>query len=81
MSKCIFRLDHRHKVERDPAGTWIYSTCAIGYYTSRKRAKRIIEQYRSLPGFSDYPNGFRITKVRLNYDNYDFMEEYGDASI
>ncbi len=47
---------------------------SIGYFGSWRKARDIMKTYRStLPGFKDYPNNFCIKKVKVNKDNYFFL--------
>jgi len=53
----IYQLEHEYwKADYDPSGF------RLGYYASLEEAKEAREQYLSLPGFIDHPEGFRITK-------------------
>ncbi len=39
---------------------YYYDTKMIGIYSSKKKVQKIINKYLTLPGFSDYPNGFNL---------------------
>ena len=69
--KYIYSVSHSHLVD---AAKNVYDTKQIGYFSSRKKAEEIVEQYKHILGFKDYPDCFRIKKVELNYDDYDFKE-------
>lgn len=47
----------------------------IGYFGSWKKAREVMKKYRSsIKGFKDYPNDFLIRKIKLNEDNYYYLE-------
>ena len=47
----------------------------IGYFGSWKKARSVMKKYRStLPGFKEYPNCFIIKKMKVNKDNYYFLQ-------
>lgn len=47
----------------------------IGYFSSWKKAREMMKKYRSsIEGFKDYPNCFSIKKIKLNEDNYFYLE-------
>ncbi len=47
----------------------------IGYFSSWKKARTVMKKYRSsIEGFKDYPNDFQIRRIKLNEDNYYYLE-------
>lgn len=42
----------------------------VGIYSSRENAQLAIERMQSLPGFSDYPEGFSIDPYKLDEDHW-----------
>ena len=51
------------------------SLLKIGYFGSWKKARSLMKKYRStLPGFKEYPNCFIIQKMKVNKDNYYFLQ-------
>jgi hypothetical protein len=40
----------------------------IGIYSSRTKAEAAIERLRKMPGFRDFPNGFRIWETTLDVE-------------
>ena len=51
------------------------SLLMIGYFGSWKKARSVRKKYRStLPGFKEYPNCFIIKKMKVNKDNYYFLQ-------
>lgn len=60
----IYRLSH----ERDYGFDKL-----IGYYSSWKRARKVMRRYQSgVEGFKDYPNCFKIKKIKVNKDDLYF---------
>lgn len=54
----------KHVIEFIEDGELYTNTKLIAFFSTRKAAKKVIEEYRHLPGFCDYPYCFRITKMR-----------------
>ena len=51
------------------------SLLMIGYFGSWKKARSVMKKYRStLPRFKEYPNCFIIKKMKVNKDNYYFLQ-------
>lgn len=51
------------------------SLLMIGYFGSWKKARSVMKKYRStLLGFKEYPNCFIIKKMKVNKDNYYFLQ-------
>ena len=51
------------------------SLLMTGYFGSWKKARSVMKKYRStLPGFKEYPNCFIIKKMKVNKDNYYFLQ-------
>jgi hypothetical protein len=42
----------------------------IGVYSSKERAERVVESYRGLPGFAEYPEGFSISAYEIDKDHW-----------
>ncbi len=55
----IYRLMHYHGCTEDTHGNAI----SLGYYKDLATIYQVEKQYRKLPGFSQYPNGFCIFEV------------------
>lgn len=72
MLKYVYKLKHYHVVGHDNVGDELRSRKTIGYYSSLKKAKETIERYKNITGFKDYPDGFYIEKVEIDFDNYEF---------
>ena len=71
--KFVYRLIHKRKVGISTDGEKVYSTICIGFFSSVKMAKTVIEDYKKILGFQDYPNDFILEKIELNYDDYEFI--------
>ena len=83
----VYQLEHEYwKNDCDLSGF------RLGYYTSLEEAEQAREQYLTLPGFIDHPEGFKVTKhivnvkscskiwtVDLIFDEY--MEDYMAVGI
>lgn len=70
--KYIYSLSHSHLVSgQDPIDT--VDTKFIGYFSSYESACDIENKYKKIIGFKDYPDGFYIEKVQIDYDDYDFI--------
>lgn len=51
-----------------------HNSIGVGYFSSYKKARAVKKQYQStLPGFKDHQHGFKITKIKVNFDNYYFL--------
>lgn len=70
--KYVYCLHHNHKIEPD-GDKWICDTKSLGYYSTRAKAKKAIQFYKTVIGFKDYPNDFEIEKVPVDFDDYDFI--------
>ena len=57
----VFLLQHSYEIGE------IEETKIIGIYSSREKAEQVIEKYKKLPGFKEYPDTFYI-------DEYDTMK-------
>jgi len=43
----------------------------IGVYSTEDLANTVIEKYKNLPGFKDYPDGFNIDKYKMNSNSWE----------
>ena len=66
----VFKLIHQRYVEDDAT-----STIMIGFYSTHKKAKEVIERYKKIVGFKDYPNDFIIEKMEIDFDDFEFGGE------
>ncbi len=63
--KSVYFVQHEN-IEDD----YIEEPRTIGIYSSEKLAQEAVERAKKLSGFSDYPEGFQITKYILNKDQW-----------
>jgi len=60
----VYRLSHERASGFDKL---------IGYYSSWKKARKVMRFYQSnVEGFKDYPSCFIIKKIRINKDDFYF---------
>ena len=72
----VYMLTHRRITEfDDQSGENIYSTCLLGFFSTKAKCNEMIEHYLKQPGFIDYPNGFIIESVEANDD--DISAQFG----
>lgn len=63
--KYVFVIQH---LREDPDG---YDNVKfIGVYSTRELAERVVESYKRLPGFSEYPEGFYIDRYEIDKDHW-----------
>ncbi len=63
----VYMLTHRRIVEVDiQTGEKIYSTCLLGFFSTKTKCEEMIKHYLKQPGFIDYPNDFVIETVEAN---------------
>jgi len=67
--KFIYILDHTHLDENLPGGEDVK---LIGAYTSRKNAEEAQDRTKQLEGFKDHEEGFEISRLALNKDEWTF---------
>ena len=60
--RTVYRLYHQIEYYED--GELYTHTKQIAFLSTRKAALKIIEKFRHLPGFCDYPYGFKIDRMR-----------------
>ncbi|MEL1136604.1 hypothetical protein AAC978_15640 [Desulfitobacterium sp. THU1] len=60
----VFLLQHCYEVNN------IEEIKIIGIYSSRSKAELVVEKYKGLLGFRNYPNSFFIDEYRLDEDNW-----------
>lgn len=61
-------MEQLFAVFHDPPET--QSVKIIGIYTSEELAQAAIERTRSLPGFIDHPNAFKIDRYDIDQDHW-----------
>lgn len=71
--KYVYFVLHKNFVEYDAKGEEVNDIKHIGFYSTRRKAKAEIKKYKSVIGFRDYPKGFIIEKMKIDFDDYDFI--------
>ena len=61
-------LEHSRKVDSD-----IYESKLLGFFSTKGKAEQAILGYKTVIGFRDYPDDFRIERFRVDFDDYDFV--------
>ncbi|MCK9480123.1 MAG: hypothetical protein M0R40_11625 [Firmicutes bacterium] len=70
MIKYFYNLYFEYDETIDLSGKMQKSSCNIGYFSSKKKAKEIITSYKDKPGFNQYPiECFKIQKIGLKFDH------------
>lgn len=59
--KYAFCLIHRRRLTED-----IYAQKNIGWFSTKKEAKKVKKQYKKKPGFRYEPQYFKIKKYRID---------------
>lgn len=70
--KYVYYLTHSHIVDYID-GDPIKDTKTIGYYSTYEKAQDTAERYKGIIGFKDYPDGFSIEKIEIDFDDYNFI--------
>jgi hypothetical protein len=63
--RTVFLLQHSYEIEGSE------QIKIIGIYSTRDKAKTAIEKFKTLPGFSDYPDSFYIDEYEIDQDNWE----------
>ena len=61
----IYVLYHLHKVMEDNIRSY-YDGKEIGQFFSIEEAKEVLEKYKKVKGFKDYPEGFHIDEYQID---------------
>lgn len=61
MNKYVYLLEHKKKISKK-----IYDIKIIGWFSTKKRAKKIKKEYKELPGFKDTYRDFVIKRYKVN---------------
>ncbi len=65
MNQYVYILWHTREIDEDTEDSKL-----LGVYSSWKKAQGKIEEYKLLPGFCEYPDGFLIDRCVLNKDEW-----------
>lgn len=69
MIKYVYSLKHEYLISNKEEKP-VYSCKLIGYFESYASARKAIKDYVRLPGFCNYPNGFKIKKIEVDKIEY-----------
>ena len=61
----VYVLWHTHELNEGEEDSKL-----LGVYSTESIAKDKIIQYKTLPGFNEYPDGFEITRYEIDVDNW-----------
>lgn len=61
----VYILWHTHEFNEDEEDSKL-----IGVYSSESIARDRIAKYKTLPGFSQYPDGFDIVRYEIDADHW-----------
>ncbi|MDR1939356.1 MAG: hypothetical protein LBQ40_00990 [Clostridiales bacterium] len=68
MLKYFYNLYFQYEITNDKSKNDLTSTFNIGYFSTNKKAKEIIELYREKPGFKEHDmDCFKIQKIGVNF--------------
>lgn len=86
MFKFIYRVFHEYSDKKTEFGESLFNSIELGYFTSKKKVKYIIQKYKDLEGFRDHNEKcFKIKRFLLNIkrDNniiYELYHSYIDEN-
>lgn len=63
--RTVFLLQHSYEIEESE------QTKIIGIYSTRDKAKTVVEKFKTLSGFSDYPDSFYIDEYEIDQNNWE----------
>ncbi|SEG51830.1 hypothetical protein [Paenibacillus sp. UNC499MF] len=63
--KTVFLLQHSYEVNE------IEYTKVIGIYSTRDKAQDVINTYKELPGFKEYPEDFYIDEYHMDKNEWE----------
>lgn len=73
----IYELLHMHGTDTLPDGRFHYGdTSMLGFFTSCSGVQAAITQYRDIPGFRDYPNGFVVFEHQIEDTEHVYLAEF-----
>jgi len=65
MISTVYLLQHSYEVNG------IEETKLIGIFRTKEKAIKIIEYYKTLPGFEDYQNDFYVDEYEIDKNHWD----------
>ena len=70
--KYVYKLEHSH-ISGYLGNEKLFDTKIIGYSSSRRKAEETMERYKDITGFKDYPDGFIIEKIEIDFNDFKFI--------
>jgi len=64
----VYMLTHARPVEEG-----VTDDILIGFYSSADKAGEVIERYKLITGFKDYPDNFIVEEMEVDFDDFDFI--------
>lgn len=61
----VFLLQHSYEIDEAE------ETKIIGIYSSRNKAEQVVEKYKNIQGFNDYPDCFFVDQYTIDKDNWE----------
>lgn len=68
----VYSLTHFRLLESKKEAN-ICDVKLIGFFSSKEKARKTVEQLKSVSGFKDYPEGFIIEERSIDFDDFDFV--------
>ena len=69
--KYVYKVEHRRILTNSGTDSFS-STKIIGFYSSKNKAMSVIERYKTVEGFKDYPDHFIVEKCEIDFDDFIF---------
>lgn len=69
----VYLVQHSRELESE-----VEDVKLIGIYSSAAAADRAVARLRSMPGFSQFPDGFHVDRYELDVDHW--TEGFGKSS-
>jgi len=66
--KYVYKLEHSRKIDEE-----YDTTKLIGFFSSKEKAEEIIENYKKMEGFRDYPEGFTIEECEIDFNDWEII--------
>ena len=64
----VYMLKHARLVEEGATNGKL-----IGFYSSMDKVNEVIERYKHITGFKDYPDDFVVEEMEVDFDDFDFI--------
>lgn len=64
----VYMLKHSRPVEEG-----VTDDKLIGFYSSMDKVNIVIERYKLIAGYKDYPDDFVVEKIEVDFDDFDFI--------